>query len=189
MAFLTYQLGKGQSSELSSSACVRGLRPDLNYAPARSSILYCETGSQTGAALEQVCAPRHDLCATSDPARQVCHLPKVNSPRHYGLAAVTSSSLSDCLQGLQNPWRFGFPPQGLGIVIFDQYISSQIPAHFVSENIRQQSRLLKAHRATVPASSKVTCLVCTGSSFPVAETNSANAVANVLPPWRSSTPR
>ena len=116
-------------------------------------------------------------------------LSKVDGPRHYSLATVTSSSLSHCLQGLQNPWRLRFPPQGLGIVILDQYISSEIPAHFVSEDIQQQSKLPEAHRATVPASSKATCLVFTEPSFPVAETNSAKAVANVLPAWRSSTPK
>lgn len=100
-----------------------------------------------------------------------------------------SHLISHYPQGLQNPWRLGLPPQGLGIVVLDQYISSEIPAHFVSENIRQQSELLEAHRATVPASSKATCLVFTKPSFPVAETNSAKAVANVLPSWRSSTPK
>src|ERR1700722_136514 len=181
MAFLTYQPGRSIERAVITRMGARfETRPQLW--PACSSILYCETGFPRPGRLWNKCTSRRDLYAKSDPAHQVGHLPKVDSPRHYGLAAVTSSSLSPCLQGLQNPWRFGFPPQGLSIVILDQYISSQIPVHFVSENIRQQSRLLEAHRATIPASSKVTCLVCTGSSFPVAETNSANAVANVLPP-------
>src|ERR1700734_3067074 len=122
-------------------------------------------------------------------AMRFAKLSKVNGPRHHSLAAVTSSSLSHYPQGLQNPWRLGLPPQGLGIVVLDQYISSEIPAHFVSENIRQQGELPEAHRATVPASSKATCLVFTEPSFPVAETNSAKAVANFLPSWRSSTPK
>jgi hypothetical protein len=138
MAFLTYQLGKVNRAGCHHPHGVRGLRPDLNYGQL-VPLSYTVKRVPRPGQLWDKCAARHDLCATSDLARQVGHLPKVDSPRHYGLAAVTSSSLSHFLQGLQNPWRFGFPPQGLGIVILDQYISSQVPAHFISENIRQQS--------------------------------------------------
>jgi len=37
------------------------------------------------------------------------------------------------------PGALDFHPKDLGIVILDQYISSQVPAHFISENTRQQS--------------------------------------------------